>query len=89
MRDKVTIEEINKWTEKMEKIVNDIEVIDSRGELMLTNLRAYISDSKHFLGQGDYVRSFEAIVWAWAIFEICVDLDVFSCDRWSRSNDDE
>jgi len=41
-------------------------------------MKAYISDSKHFLKEGDYVRSFEAIVWAWAIYEICKELNVLS-----------
>ena len=72
----VTSEEILKWTEKIKPIVNKLKAKDDKGQQMLTNLKAYISDSKHFMKQGDYVRSFEAIVWAWAIYEICEELDV-------------
>jgi uncharacterized protein len=72
----VTSEEILKWTEKIKPIVSKLKAKDDKGQQMLTNLKAYISDSKHFMKQGDYVRSFEAIVWAWAIYEICEELDV-------------
>ena len=70
-------DEIKKMTEKIEPIVQKIEVKDEKGMEMLTNMKAYISDSKHFLSSGNEVKSFEAIVWAWAILEICEDLDVF------------
>lgn len=77
MREKVEIEEINKWLNKLEPLVDKIEVMDAKGEEMLTNMKAYISDSKHFMGTGDLVRSFEAIVWAWSIFELCQELGLF------------
>lgn len=77
MRDKVEVEEIEKWLNKIEEIVGRIEVFDSKGEEMFENMKAYISDCKHFRGQGDLVRSFEAVVWAWAIFEIGKDLGIF------------
>ena len=41
---------------------------------MLANINAYVKDSAHFAEQGDLVRSFEAIVWAWAWLEIGTDL---------------
>jgi len=69
--------EIEKMIEKIEPLVECIEVKDEKGEQMLTNMKAYISDSKHFLKAGNEVKSFEAIVWAWAILEICEELDVF------------
>jgi hypothetical protein len=33
------------------------------------NFEAYISDSRHFLKQGDYIRAFEAAVFASGILE--------------------
>ncbi|MDD5416539.1 MAG: DUF357 domain-containing protein [Candidatus Aenigmarchaeota archaeon] len=71
-------EEIEKWLNKIESIVDKIEVNDTKGEQMYTNMKAYISDCKHFLKEGDFVRSFEAVVWAWAIYEICLELGVFT-----------
>jgi hypothetical protein len=74
-------DEIEKMTRKIEPLVDKISVKDDRGEEMLTNMKAYIADSKHFLKAGNEVKSFEAIVWAWAILEICEELEVFMIER--------
>jgi len=74
MNDKVTIEEIEKWRGKLEPLVKNIVSDNSE---MLINMKAYVSDSKHFQKNGDLVRSFEAIVWAWSIYEICTNLGIF------------
>jgi hypothetical protein len=73
--------EIVKMIEKIEPLIGRIEIKDDRGEEMLVNMKAYISDSKHFLGDENYLKSFEAIVWAWAILEICEELDIFKIER--------
>lgn len=65
-----------KWKKRLEEIVPKLYSSNKKGEEMLKNIRAYISDSMYFLEEGDYVRSFEAIIWAWAIYEICRDLNV-------------
>jgi hypothetical protein len=74
-------EEIEKMTREIEPLIKKIRVKDDKGEEMLTNMKAYISDSKHFLKAGNEIKSFEAIVWAWAILEICEELDVFRIER--------
>ncbi|MFH1474130.1 MAG: DUF357 domain-containing protein [Candidatus Aenigmatarchaeota archaeon] len=74
-------EEIEKMTVKIEPLVEMIKVKDDKGQEMLTNMKAYISDSKHFLKANNEVKSFEAIVWAWAILEICEELEVFKLER--------
>lgn len=71
------VKEIKNMTEKIEPLVDKIEVKDEKGQEMLTNMKAYISDSEHFLKNGNEIKSFEAIIWAWAILEICEDLNVF------------
>ncbi|NOQ38217.1 DUF357 domain-containing protein, partial [archaeon] len=40
------------------------------------NIKAYISDTQHFIDKGDLVRAFEAVVWAWAWLEIGKDVGV-------------
>lgn len=82
MHDQITREEIEKWTEKIEPILESIEICDNRGEEMLSNMKAYIADSKHFLEKGDFVKSFEAMVWSWAIFEICLELEIFRVESF-------
>lgn len=43
-------------------------------ERFLTNIKAYISDSRYFLERGDLIRAFEAVIWAWAWLEIGEEL---------------
>ena len=74
-------EETLKMLEKIKPLVDKIEINDDKGEEMLTNMKAYISDSKHFLHQKDFIKAFESAVWSWAILEICKDLGVFKIEK--------
>ncbi len=68
--------EIEKWSKKLDGALAGINSSGERGAKMLQNLRAYREDSKHFLGKGDLVRSFECLIWAWAILEIGKELEL-------------
>ena len=66
--------ETRKWLEKLEKRMGcaqlakgvlERKVLDNSME----NIRAYISDCKHFLAEKDFVNAFEAVIYAWGIFE--------------------
>ena len=74
-------EETIKMIEKIEPLIGKIEVKGDKGEEMLENMKAYIADSKHFLQKKNYLKSFEAIVWAWSILEICEELGIFKVER--------
>ncbi|NIO44256.1 MAG: DUF357 domain-containing protein [Candidatus Aenigmarchaeota archaeon] len=74
-------EETLKMLKKIESLIDKIEIVDSRGEGMLTNMKAYISDSKHFLDNKDFIKAFESIVWSWAILEICEELGIFKIEK--------
>lgn len=74
-------DETLKMIKKIEPLVGKIKTDSDKGEEMLVNMKAYISDSKHFLDKGNHLKSFESIVWAWAILEICEELDVFKIER--------
>jgi hypothetical protein len=74
-------EEIIKMHEKIEPLVDKIEVKDKKGEEMLENMKAYIADSKHFLSKKNYLKAFEAIVFAYGILETCEELGVFKVER--------
>ncbi len=71
-------QEIDKWTGKINEVVDKVETDNQE---MFRNMKAYIEDSKHFREKGDLVRSFECIIWSWAIFEICKELGVFKVNR--------
>jgi hypothetical protein len=70
------VSEINKWSKKIEKETEGIKIKDKDKEHFITNIQAYIKDSKHFLAKGDLVRSFEAIIWAWSWLEILKELRI-------------
>ncbi len=74
-------EETLKMLEKIMPLVDKIEINDDKGREMLTNMKAYIADSKHFLNQKDFIKAFESVVWSWAILEICEDLGVFKKEK--------
>lgn len=66
--------ETGKWLARMEKETGKTRAPDKKGEELLENIRAYMKDSRYFLGKGDLVRAFEAVVWAWAVFETAREL---------------
>jgi hypothetical protein len=61
--------EIKKWTERLDERIPKTVPVDNHGKRMLENLKAYRGDSGHFSERGDLVRSFECLVWAWALLE--------------------
>lgn len=70
------VNEINKWAKKIEKETEGIKIKDKNKEHFLSNIQAYIKDSKYFLEKGDLIRSFEAIIWAWSWVEILKELGI-------------
>jgi hypothetical protein len=61
--------ETGKWLGKLEKDAAEAKGRTKEAEAQLTNMRAYISDCHHFQKEGDWVRAFEAVVYAWGIYE--------------------
>ncbi|MBI4176319.1 MAG: DUF357 domain-containing protein [Candidatus Aenigmarchaeota archaeon] len=71
-----------KQLEKLEKEVSLIAPVkEKKVREELENLNAYISDTRHFLKQGDLVKAFEAIVFAWGIYETLLSLNLISKTR--------
>ncbi|MFH1786065.1 MAG: DUF357 domain-containing protein [archaeon] len=70
IKDRVTKEEILKWLDKLEPLLPGIEPMGEKGGEFMANILAYVHDCKHFMEKGDYVNSFEAIIWAWSWYEI-------------------
>lgn len=62
--------EIEKWSKRLDGSLHSANPTGERGTKMLCNVRAYRDDSKHFLARGDLIRSFECLIWAWAILEL-------------------
>jgi hypothetical protein len=75
------LEETLKMIEKIEPMINKIDVVGDKGEEMLENTKAYVSDSKHFLNEKDFVRAFESVVFAYGILETCEELGIFKIEK--------
>ena len=65
--------EIDKWSLRIDEEMKLVKTTKKNGSFM-TNINAYIDDSKYFLEKEDLIRSFEALIWAWAYLEILKDL---------------
>ena len=59
-----------KWLKKAEELFSRV----SGEEQFLENVSAYLQDSRYFLNEGDLIRAFEAVVWAWAWLEIGLEM---------------
>jgi hypothetical protein len=67
--------EIERWSKKLDDSLLDVRALDNHGTKMLENARAYRKDSKHFFERGDLVKSFECLIWAWALLEVGKELE--------------
>jgi hypothetical protein len=58
------LEQTRKWREKLD------ERLEEKGDFeQRENVEAYRSDTDHFIEEEDYIRAWEAIVYAWGILE--------------------
>ena len=65
--------ETEKWLSRIEKEMPHVrETVKSKD--FVRNIKAYISDCKHFSKEGKLVLAFEAVVWAWAWLQILREL---------------
>jgi hypothetical protein len=58
-------EETEKWLEKLDDRLEDRDESVEQME----NVLAYRDDTQHFLDEGDYIRAWEAVIYAWGILE--------------------
>jgi hypothetical protein len=62
-------EETEKWKTKIESEIISVKITGKKSKELMENINAYIKDSDYFLSKKDYIRAFEAIIWAWALYE--------------------
>ncbi len=65
--------ETEKWLSKIEKEMPRVRETEKNRDFV-RNIKAYISDCKHFSRGGKLVLAFEAVVWAWAWLQILREL---------------
>ncbi len=68
------LSEIQKWSVKLNESISEVKPVTPDGAKMFANIKAYRDDSVHFLNSGELIKSFESLVWAWALLEIGRDL---------------
>lgn len=67
--------ETRKWLAKLEEqmkksqLAKDSPLEKKVLDNSMANVNAYVRDCRHFLNKKDYVNAFEAIIYAWGIFE--------------------
>ena len=61
--------EIKKWSKRLNEKIPRTSASDEEGIKLLENVRAYREDSIHFLKHDDLIKSFECLIWAWALLE--------------------
>jgi len=72
-----TQEKLEKETKKwLERLDDKLEDTDETVEQM-ENVLAYRDDTEHFLSEEDYVRAWEAVIYAWGILETLERLGKF------------
>lgn len=69
-------EETEKW---LEKLGEELEGLD-RDVDQMENVLAYRDDTRHFLDEGDYIRAWEAVIYAWGILETLQRLGKFESE---------
>jgi hypothetical protein len=74
--DKKLESETVKWLSKLETKMKSTRFSNSKGDVekkilanSMENVRAYIKDCRYFMGKKDFVNAFEAIIYAWGIYE--------------------
>ncbi len=68
-------QETKKWLLRLENETKNIHPKNTKDvKSSIKNMHAYIKDCKYFLEIGDLIRAFEAIVYAWGIFETLLTL---------------
>mgnify|MGYP000424446781 CR=1 FL=1 len=70
------MKEIRKWMERIEKIKFRVRNKNEKYTRYEKNINAYIKDSKYWLKKNELIKSFEALIWAWAWLEILKELDI-------------
>ena len=72
----VLLKETQKMLEKLEAEMRHISYDSGNKDLKneIENIRAYMSDCTHFMEKNDLVKAFEAIVFAWGIYETLLSM---------------
>ena len=77
--------ETDKWLKKLKETTSRIVILNDSEKLRnsVENIHAYIKDSEHFIEKKDFIRAFEAVVYAWGILETCERLGLIKTKKYA------
>ena len=81
--------ETKKWLAKVKAERPRIELVDKSKTDFLQNIDAYVADAEHFMSKKDFVRAFEAVVWAFSWLEIGEGIGILKKKLEARSERSE
>ena len=74
--------ETRKWLAKIENETKDMKPAGdfdkTKLDPVIENIHAYIKDCKHFLEKRDLINAFEAVIYAWGIYETLLSMHIVS-----------
>ena len=66
-----------KEIDKVEIILKELKLVDSKGDDILNLINSYFEDAKYFYGKKQFVQAFEAAVMCWTYADAGLHLNVF------------
>jgi len=66
-----------KEIDKVEIILKELKLVDSKGNDILNLINSYFEDAKYFYGKKQFVQAFEAAVMCWTYADAGLHLNVF------------
>lgn len=74
IKDRIPREEIEKWLKRIKGKLKEVKPKDKKGEDFLKNVNAYVKDCEHWMKEGDYVKAWEVVSFAWGLLEAGIEL---------------
>jgi hypothetical protein len=70
-------QEADKEIKRIDKVLEELEVLDHHGQEILELIESYHTDSKHFFKEKMFLQAFEAAVICWAYVDTGLHLNLF------------
>jgi len=74
IKDRIPDKEIVKWLKKIRNQINQVKPQTKKGEELLKNIEAYVNDCEYWMKEGDYVKAWEVLSFAWGLLEAGMEL---------------
>jgi len=69
---------------KVELILKELKLVDSKGKSILNLINSYLEDAKYFYDKKQFVQAFEAAVMCWTYADAGLHLKVFEINDYLK-----